>query len=101
MHGTRPLAPEEFTASLWEEVNALKEAFDTTCVCVDKEENDQEGRMNLEPTELELPSADTGLKHPDSSVPRTRRLDEPPPTAIRCWHGFKSGGKHFFTHGTR
>ena len=27
MHGTRPLAPEEFTASLWEEVNALKEAI--------------------------------------------------------------------------
>ena len=25
MHGTRPLAPEDFTASLWEEVNALKE----------------------------------------------------------------------------
>ena len=27
MHGTRPLAPEEFTASLWEEVNALNEAI--------------------------------------------------------------------------
>ena len=27
MHSTRPLAPEEFTASLWEEVNALKEAI--------------------------------------------------------------------------
>ena len=27
MHGTCPLAPEEFTASLWEEVNALKEAI--------------------------------------------------------------------------
>ena len=27
MYGTRPLAPEEFTASLWEEVNALKEAI--------------------------------------------------------------------------
>ena len=27
MYDTRPLAPEEFTASLWEEVNALKEAI--------------------------------------------------------------------------
>ena len=27
MHGTRPLAPEEFTASLWEDMNALKEAI--------------------------------------------------------------------------
>ena len=27
MYGTRPLAPEKFTASLWEEVNALKEAI--------------------------------------------------------------------------
>ena len=27
MHGTRPLAPEKITASLWEEVNALKEAI--------------------------------------------------------------------------
>ena len=26
MHGTRPSAPEEFSPSLWEEVNALKEA---------------------------------------------------------------------------
>ena len=27
MHGTRPLAPEESTASLWEEVNALEQAI--------------------------------------------------------------------------
>ena len=27
VHGTRPLAPEEFTASLWEELNALKKVI--------------------------------------------------------------------------
>ena len=31
MHGTRPVAPEEFTASLWEEVNTLKEAPSMCC----------------------------------------------------------------------
>ena len=27
MHGTRPLSPEELTANLWSEVNALKDAI--------------------------------------------------------------------------
>ena len=130
MHGTRPLAPEEFTASLWEEVNALKEAISMSgrarpwqktktfldglegdlpdeelatikryverqsreaaqvtatpvstvqhciprsppseipsdaCLCVDMEDKDEEGRVNPEPTELELRSAGTGLETP-------------------------------------
>ena len=67
-HGTRPLAPEEFTASLWEEVNAMKEALDT-CVCVDIEEKYEECRMNPEPTELESPSAGTGLETPGQQCP--------------------------------
>ena len=51
---------------------------------VSMEEKD-EGRMNLELTELESSSADTGLETPDSIVARTRgygRQDEPSPTAI-------------------
>ena len=54
-------------------------------VCVSLEEKDEEGRMNPEPTELESPSAGTGIEHPDSSVPRTGkhgRQNEPSPTAI-------------------
>ena len=142
MHDTRLLAPEEFTAILWEEVNALKEAIsmagrarpwqkttgliegrekETTSladeelvilkrivekqyrnaahvtaapadtaqhrsphsltpeippdVCVSIEKNNKgmeekdEGRMNPEPTELELRSAGMGLETPGQQCP--------------------------------
>ena len=149
MHGTRPLSPQEYTASLWSDLQELKDAISMSdrarpwqkanelfdglegdlsdeefaaikrhlerrsreaehvtvtpvstvqyCiprsltpeippdVCVRLEEKDNEGRMNPEPTELEAPSAGTGLEHPDSSVPRTGRhgkQDEPSPTDI-------------------
>ena len=56
------------------------------CVSMEKtnkgtEEKDQ-GRMNLEPTELELPSAGTGLETPGQQCPPDGRQDEPLPTAI-------------------
>ena len=50
-------------------------------VCVEMGKKDEEGRMNPESTELESPSAGTGLEKPDSSVPRTGRQNEPLPTA--------------------
>ena len=129
MHGTRPLSPQEFTASLWSDLQELKVAISISgraspwqkakelldrlegdlpdeelaaikryverrsreaaqvtvtpvstvqhCiprslnpkippnVCVSLEEKDQEGRMNLEPTELEPPSTGTGLETPE------------------------------------
>ena len=137
MHGTRPLAPGECTASMWEEVNALKETISVSArdrstqranifiqelkqgtvsmnltdeelamskrfveerdrdtvhvtaapadtaqyrssrsltleipfdVCVGMEKKN-DGRMNPEPTELELPSAGTGLKAPGQQCP--------------------------------
>ena len=37
--------------------------------------------MDPKRDQLETPSASTVLKHPDSSVPRTGREDEPPPPA--------------------
>ena len=128
MHGTRPLSPQESTASLWSDVQELKHAISMSgrarpwqkamelldrlegdlpdeelaaikryverrsreaaqvtvtpvstaqhCiprsltpeippdVCVNLEEKDDEGRMNPEQTELELPSAGTGLETP-------------------------------------
>ena len=54
-------------------------------VCVGMEEKDEEVRMNPESTELESPSAGTGLETPGSSFPRTGRhgrQDERSPTAI-------------------
>ena len=38
-------------------------------VCVSLEEKDEEGRMNPEPTELESPSAGTGLETPGQHCP--------------------------------
>ena len=38
-------------------------------VCVSLEEKDEEGRVNPEPTELELPSAGTGLETPGQQCP--------------------------------
>ena len=38
-------------------------------VCVNLEEKDEEGRMNPEPTELESPSAGTGLETPGQHCP--------------------------------
>ena len=35
------------------------------CVCVDMGEKDEKGRMNPDPTELESPSAGTGLETPE------------------------------------
>ena len=70
------------------------------CVSMEKKnkgtaEKDQ-GRMNPEPTELELPSAGTGLETPGQQCPPNGRQDDPLPTAIcllawaRTWRG-----KHF------
>ena len=39
------------------------------CVCVDMEKKNEEGRMNPEPTELESPSASTGLETPGQQCP--------------------------------
>ena len=130
-----PLSPEEFTASLWSDLQALKDAISMNgkvrpwqivkryleelegdfsdeelaaikryverrcheaaqltvtpvstvqhciprsrppeipsdaCNCVDMKEKDEEGRMNPEPTELELPSAGTGLETPGQQCP--------------------------------
>ena len=100
MYGTRPLASEVFTASLWEEVNALKEALDT-CVCVGMEGTYEEGRMNPEPTELESPSTGTGLEIPgqqrllNGETGRTTADDY-----LLVGMGSNQRG-HFSTHGTR
>ena len=48
--------------------HAPETSFDT-CVCVDMEEKDEEGKMNPEPTELESPSAVTGLETPGQQCP--------------------------------
>ena len=140
MHGTRPLSPQEFTASLWSDLQDLKDAISISgrarpwqkakelldglegdlpdeelaaikryverqsrkaaqvtvtlvntvqhCiprlltpeippdVCVSLEEKDKEGRMNPEPTELESPSADTGLETPGHHCPPNRETWE-------------------------
>ena len=172
MHGTRPLAPEESTASLWEEVNALKGAISMsggarpcqetkefldglevdlpgeelaaieryverrsheaaqvtvtpvstvlyciphspppeipsdTCVWVGMEEKDEKGRMNPEPTELELPSVGTGLETSGEQCPPNGETGRT--TADGCLLvdvGSNSGGNTFFpaeiTVGTR
>ena len=143
-----PLTPEEFTASLWEELNALKDTISIsgrdrsrqnaksfideleqgTASLTDEEfvmikrlverrernaaqatvapadtaqyrsprsttpeissdvrvcmEENKEGMVNPEPTELEHHRLVRVLKHPDSSVPRTGRQDEPLQTAV-------------------
>ena len=133
MHSTRPLSPQQFTASLWSDLQELKDAISIYgrarpwqkakelldglggdlpdeelaaikryverqsrkaaqvtvtlistvqhCiprlltpeippdVCVSLEEKDEEGRMNPEPTELESPSAGTGLETPGQQCP--------------------------------
>ena len=48
--------------------HAPETSFDT-CACVDMEKKDEEGRMNPEPTELESPSAGTGLETPGQQLP--------------------------------
>ena len=159
MHGTRPLTPQEFTASLWSDLQELKDAISiygrarpwqkakelldglegdlpdeelTTIkryverrsreaaqvtvtpvstvqryiprsltpkvpsdVCVSLEGKDEEGRMSPEPTELELPSAGTGLEKPGKQCPPNEETWETGRTNRRRlfdrWHGFESG----------
>ena len=133
MHGTHPLSPQELTASLWSDLQELKDAISISgrarpwqkakelldglegnfpdeelaaikwyverrsrkaaqvnvtlvskvqhCIprsltpeippdlCVSLEEKYEEGRMNPEPTELESPSAGTGLETPGQRYP--------------------------------
>ena len=71
-------------------------------VCVSLESN--EGKMDPELTELEPPSAGTGLETPDSNVPQSRgygRQDKPSPTAICPLAWDRTRGRHLFTNGTR
>ena len=47
-------------------------------VCVSLEEQDEEGRMNPEPTELESPSAGTGLETPGQQCPPNGETGQTP-----------------------
>ena len=64
---SRPLSPtpEQFTASLWPDLNELKDQY--TCVYLEND-NDMEkkevGRMNPERDQLESPSASTDFETP-------------------------------------
>ena len=71
------------------------------CVSMEKKnkagtaEKDQ-GRMNPEPTELELPSAGTGLETPGQQCPPNGRQDGPLPTAICLLAWLELGGENTF-----
>ena len=74
-------------------------------VYVSMEEKD-EGRMNPEPTELETPSAGTGIETPGRTAVSPERGDMGDRTNHRrqlfaLWHEIESGGRHLFTNGTR
>ena len=168
MPGTRPLSPQEFTASSWSDLQELKDAISMSgrakpwqkakdlldglkedlpdeelaaikryverrsreaaqvtptpvstvqhCitrsltpeippdVCASLEGKDEEGRMNPKPTELESPSAGTGIETPGQQCPPNGKTWERTNHRGRLfarWHGFGSEGRHFYTRGTR
>ena len=68
------------------------------CVCVDMKENNEEGRMNPEPTEVKLPPADTGLETLGQQYPPNGETGRT--TADGCLLvgvGSNSGGNVFFS----
>ena len=75
-------------------------------VCVSLEEKNDENKMDPEPTEHESPSAGTGIETSGQQCPpnegtwKTGRTNHRRRLFAR-WHGFKSGGRHLFTDGTR
>ena len=79
------------------------------CVCMEKKnegmEKKDDGRMNTESTELESPSAGTGLETPGQQCGQQCPPNgETKPTAANGCSLVGVGsnlGKHFFTHGTR
>ena len=67
------------------------------CVCVDMEEKYEEGKMNPSRRSSNYHRLVRVLKHPDSSVPRTGRQDEPLPTAFCLLAWARTRGETFFS----
>ena len=66
-------------------------------VCVDMEEKDEGGRMNSEPTELELPSTGTGLETPgEQCAPNGETGRTTADGCLRVGMGSNSGGNILF-----